>query len=435
MMTTNIIEKIISKEASVGIVGMGYVGLPLAMAFAQAGFKTYGIDINSEKIEKLKSGISYIEDISSGEIKAFLKSGKFIPVSDYEVIRELDVVIICVPTPLNKTKDPDVSYIISVCDEMEPRLHKEMLIILESTTYPGFTREVIVSRIERLGFKVGEDIWVAFSPERVDPGNKRYNIKNTPKVIGGATEKCLNVCKLLYQQVIDRVISVSSTDCAEMVKLLENTFRAVNIGLVNEIAVMCKVLGLDTWEVIEAASTKPFGFMPFYPGPGLGGHCIPIDPHYLSWKLKTLKYNARFIELAGEINSNMPKVVVEMVVEALNREGKPVNGTKILVIGVAYKRDVNDVRESPALDIIELLKQKGGVVSYYDPHVPSLEQFGIALKSQEKVDYSSYDCVVIVTDHTDIDWGEVVEKSKLIIDTRNATKEFRKSFKDKIITL
>ena len=430
----SVIERIVSKEAKVGVIGMGYVGLPLSLAFANSGFKTWGIDIDEKKIERLIQGHSYINDISDSEIKSVVNTGKLIPTSDYNVIKELDAVIICVPTPLNKTKDPDISYILSVCDELEPRLHKDMLVILESTTYPGFTREVLIPRIEKRGFKVGEEIFVAFSPERVDPGNKRYGIKNTPKVIGGATERCLNVCKLLYQQVIDRVIPVSSTDCAEMVKLLENTFRAVNIALVNEIAVMCQVLGLSTWEVIEAASTKPFGFMPFYPGPGLGGHCIPVDPHYLSWKLKTLKYNARFIELAGEINSNMPKFVVNMVTEALNKLKKPVNGSKILIIGVAYKPNVNDIRESPALDIIELLRKKGAKISYYDPYVPVLNLESISLESVKEPNYKEYDCVVVVTDHSNIDWGEVAEQSRLIVDTRNAMKDFRQLYKDKIIT-
>ncbi len=340
-----------------------------------------------------------------------------------------------VPTPLGKTKDPDNSFIMAAAEDLAPRLKRGMLVILESTTFPGFTREVLVPRLEETGLEVGEDFFVAFSPERIDPGNEKFGVRNTPKVIGGMTPRCLEAAQALYGAVIERLVPVSSTDAAEMAKLLENTFRAVNIGLVNEVALMCAKLGLDTWEVINAAATKPFGFMPFYPGPGLGGHCIPVDPHYLSWKLKTLKYNARFIELAGVINAGMPEVTVQIVARALNDRGKPVNGSRILVLGVAYKRDIEDVRESPALDVISLLRGRKARVSYHDPYVASCAVGEESLASVPLADLGSYDCVLIVTDHSSFDYPRICAEAALVVDTRNATRDLRARFGEKIVTL
>ncbi len=420
-----LLEKIRERKAKVGVVGIGYVGLPLAVEFARAGFHVLGVDVNAAKVEKLNSGQSYIPDIPSKTISELVGKELLSATTDYGALAEVDAISICVPTPLRKTKDPDMSYIIYAADEIAKIAHPGMLIVLESTTYPGTTEELILPRMVRNGLNVGQDVFVAFSPERIDPGNKVYGVRNTPKVIGGITESCREVACALYSTAIERVIPVSSTATAEMVKLLENTFRAVNIGLVNEMAIMCDKLGVDVWEVIDAASTKPFGFMPFYPGPGLGGHCIPIDPLYLSWKLKALNYNARFIELASEINTSMPVYVIGKVADALNDDGKPIRGSKIAVLGVAYKRDIDDVRESPALDIIHLLEQKGADVSYHDPYVPSVRlEDGRVMESVELSDewLSEADCVVIVTDHTSYDWQRIVDKSHLIVDTRNATK-------------
>jgi UDP-N-acetyl-D-glucosamine dehydrogenase len=343
--------------------------------------------------------------------------------------------VICVPTPLNKTKDPDISLIMNAADALLPHLRRGQLVVLESTTYPGFTREVLKPYLERTGYKVGRDVFLAFSPERVDPGNPVYHTKNTPKVIGGMTERCNELTQALYSHFIDTIVPVSSCDAAEMVKLLENTFRAVNIGLVNEVALMSKKLGLSTWEVIDAAASKPFGFMPFYPGPGLGGHCIPVDPHYLSWKLKTLKYQARFIELAGVINSGMPEVVVQLVADALNDRKKPVRGSRILVLGVAYKADIDDVRESPALDVLELLLQRGGDVSYHDPFVAKIRLGERELASVPLDKLGSYDCAIVVTNHKVFDYAQICKESQLVVDTRNATKGVRSDFVDKIVTL
>jgi UDP-N-acetyl-D-glucosamine dehydrogenase len=430
-------ERIQSRDAKVAVIGIGYVGLPLAVEVAKAGFPVVGYDKSADKVTRMAAGQSYIKDVSSETLAPLVQSGKLSASNDPDVLGQADVVIICVPTPLNKTKDPDNSFILAAADDLVPRLHKDQLVILESTTFPGFTREILVPRLEETGLKVGRDVFVAFSPERVDPGNPRYHTKNTPKVVGGATPACTEMVALMYGQVMERIVPVSSTDAAEMVKLLENTFRAVNIGLVNEVAIMCQKLGLSTWEVIDAAATKPFGFMPFYPGPGLGGHCIPVDPHYLSWKLKTLKYNARFIELAGEINSNMPEVVVERVAYLLNDRERAVRGSRVLVLGVAYKRDIDDVRESPALDILELLEARGAQVSYYDAYIPSLElAHGKTMTSLPAVDgYGQYDCVVIVTDHSDVDYARVVNEAKLVIDTRNATKKVRPPGATNVITL
>jgi UDP-N-acetyl-D-glucosamine dehydrogenase len=421
---SSLLDRLASRQARISVVGLGYVGLPLAVEFAAAGFNVIGLDVNAEKVASLNRGESYIPDIPTERLKPLVESGRLCATTDYADLRQVDTINICVPTPLTKTKDPDMSYVINSVDEIAKICHEGMLIILESTTYPGTTQEVIVPRIAARGFNVGENVFVAFSPERIDPGNKVYQVHNTPKVVGGVTPACTEVAMALYSASIERTVPVSDPTTAEMVKLLENTFRAVNIGLVNEMALMCDKLGIDAWEVITAAATKPFGFMPFYPGPGLGGHCIPVDPHYLSWKLKTLNYNARFIELASEINTSMPIYVVSKVTEGLNDEGKAVRGSRIVVLGVAYKRDVDDVRESPALDIIGLLEQKGADVRYHDPYVPS-----IRLEDHRHMDGVQYtdallheaDCVVIVTDHSTYDWQHVVNHSRLIVDTRHST--------------
>jgi UDP-N-acetyl-D-glucosamine dehydrogenase len=415
--------KMVEAHMKVGVVGLGYVGLPLLVEIAKSGFTAVGIDLDERKVTAINSGQNYIEDVDSDELRVLVESGKISATSNWDVVSELDAVSICVPTPLRKTKDPDVSYIISAADQIAPRLHEGQLIILESTTYPGTTDELLVPRFNRPGFEVGKHYFLAFSPERVDPGNKVYTTKNTPKILGGVTAECTRRCVDYYSKIFDTVIPVSSSRCAEMVKLLENTFRSVNIGLVNEVALMCDKLGLDVWEVIQAAATKPFGFMAFYPGPGLGGHCIPIDPHYLAWKLKTLNYTARFIELASEINGYMPHFVVDKVVKALNEERKAVNGTRILILGVAYKPNVQDVRESPALDIIGLLRDLRADVSYHDPYVPEVREEAYSLSSVELSDatLASADCVVIVTNHKVIDYERVVNQAKLVVDTRNAT--------------
>lgn len=419
-----LLRRIESREARVGIVGLGYVGLPLAVEFAEAGFTVVGVDVTEEKVTMLNNGESYVGDIPSERLAPLIKNGKFSASVDYGVLKDVDAVSICVPTPLRKTKDPDMSYVIKAVDSVAAVAHDGMLIVLESTTYPGTTEELVEPKLRDEGFVIGEEVFIAFSPERIDPSNPTYGVRNTPKVVGGVTPACTEVSMALYQTAVDLVVSVSSPTAAEMVKLLENTFRAVNIGLVNEIALMCDKLGINVWEVIEAAKTKPFGFMPFYPGPGLGGHCIPIDPLYLSWKLKTLNYTARFIELASEINTSMPAYVVTKVADALNEDGKSVKGSKVVVLGVAYKRDVDDMRESPALDVLHLLIQKGAHVSYHDPHVPSLRlEDGHPLESAAYSDslLSGADCVVIITDHTSIDWSHVTKTAKVVVDSRNAT--------------
>jgi UDP-N-acetyl-D-glucosamine dehydrogenase len=431
-------ERIESRQARVAVIGIGYVGLPLAVEVAGAGFTVCGYDKSMDKVRRVAAGQSYIKDVPTDALAALVSSGKLSASNDPDVLGSADVIVICVPTPLNKTKDPDNSFIVSAMDDLVPRLKKDTLLVLESTTFPGFTREVMVPRLTEAGFTVGKDVFVAFSPERVDPGNPKFHTKNTPKVVGGHTPACLEAVRAIYSTFLERLVPVSSTDAAEMVKLLENTFRAVNIGLVNEVALMCEKLGLDTWEIIEAAATKPFGFMPFYPGPGLGGHCIPVDPHYLSWKLKTLKYNARFIELAGEINSNMPEVVVERLAGALNDRERAVKGSRVLVLGTAYKRDIDDVRESPALDVIHLLRERGAHVAYHDPFIPELvlEEEGHAkMQSVPFENLHGYDAVVIVTDHTGIDYARVVAESKLVLDTRNATKKVRAGARATIVTL
>jgi UDP-N-acetyl-D-glucosamine dehydrogenase len=432
-------RKIASRQARVGVIGLGYVGLPLAVELARAGYEVTGIDIDPGRVKALTSGHSYIQDVSSKEVAALVGKGRLTATDAFQALKSLDTATICVPTPLGKTKDPDISMIKEAIEQIARYLHPGMLIVLESTTYPGTTEEVVRPELERQGLTVGKEIFLAFSPERVDPGNPDYQTKNTPKIIGGSTPTCTELAVALYAGAIDTVIPVSSSKTAEMVKLLENTFRAINIGLANEVAIMCGRLGVNVWEVIDAAATKPFGFMPFYPGPGLGGHCIPIDPLYLSWKLKTLDYNARFIQLASEINTHMPHYVVEKIAAALNERRRSVNGSRILIVGVSYKRDIEDLRESPALDIIRLLRAQGAVVTYADPYNTTLRLEGAAgadvLHSVVLPDgYANQDCVVIVTNHRVIDYQQLVDRSRLVIDTRNAAKRVTRG-RDKIITL
>ena len=422
----NLLLKIADRTIKVGVVGIGYVGLPLAVAFAQAGFQTIGIDLSDRKVKALNRGQSYIEDIPSADVAPLVSANLLRASTDYADLNEVEAIIICVPTPLSKTKDPDISYIINATDRIVQYGSKGKLIVLESTTYPGTTDEVILPRLRENGDQVGQDVFLAFSPERIDPGRRDFMVHNTPKVIGGVTSDCLDVAMALYETAIEELVPVSSTAAAEMVKLLENTFRAVNIGLVNEMAIMCDRLGLNVWEVVDAAATKPYGFMPFYPGPGLGGHCIPIDPQYLSWKLRTLNYTARFIELASEVNGQMPYYVVEKVTNALNDACKPVNGSRILVLGVAYKPDVSDVRESKALDIMFLLQDRGALVDYHDPFVPDLarEDFPKTAIDLTVDALQKADCVVITTNHSAYDWSWIGEHAQLIVDTRNALKGF-----------
>lgn len=417
-----LLDHLNNRTATLGIVGLGYVGLPLAVEFAEADFDVIGLDVNQEKVDILNNGISYIPDIPTERLKPLIASGKLRATTDYNELSMANCINICVPTPLRETKDPDMSYINSSIDAIAQIAQAGMLIILESTTYPGTTQEIIVPVLEQAGFTVGESVFIAFSPERIDPGNKKYTVHNTPKVVGGVTADCSELAECLYRSAIEEVVIVSSPTTAEMSKLLENTFRAVNIGFVNEIALMCDRLNIDAWEVISAAATKPFGFMAFYPGPGLGGHCIPIDPHYLSWKLKKLNYNARFIELASDVNDFMPSYVLGKIADALNDERKSIKGSNVVILGVAYKRDIDDVRESPALHVIKLLQQKGANVSYHDPYVKS-----IRLEGDEKMlssDYSidlleSADCVVVITDHRIFNWQEVGDHASLIVDTRH----------------
>jgi UDP-N-acetyl-D-glucosamine dehydrogenase len=431
--TTEILaEKIRTRKARVGIVGLGYVGLPLAVEFAKAGFEVTGIDISEEKAGRVNAGDSYIGDIASSTLAPLVESGKLRATTDFSAVLDLDTINICVPTPLRKTKDPDMSFIVSSCQEIARHFHAGMLVILESTTYPGTTDEVVLPMLAKTGLEVGRDFFLCFSPERVDPGNPKYQTSNIPKVVGGCTPECTEMGRLFYSAALQHVVPVSSTQVAEMVKLLENTFRMINIGLVNEIAMMCDRIGINVWEVIDAAATKPFGFMPFYPGPGLGGHCIPIDPFYLSWKTKQAGIEARFIELAGYINGQMPHFVVDKIQNALNDLGLAVKGSKIHVMGVAYKRDIDDVRESPALDVLLLLQRKGAAVTYSDPHVASLRLDGVELQAAPESAAAGADCVVIVTDHAAFDYAGLVEQSRLIVDTRNALKGVSS---DKIVRL
>ncbi len=418
-------QKLIERRAVVGIVGLGYVGLPLAVEFAEAGFRVLGVDVDSSKVGRIMRGESYIADVTAARIQTLVAAGRLCASTSYADLSAADAISVCVPTPLRKTRDPDMSYIVQATQSIAEICRRGMLITLESTTYPGTTQEILLPAITQGDFTIGEDVFLAFSPERIDPGNKQFTVRNTPKVVGGITENCGEVAVALYEAAVDTVIAVSSPTAAEMVKLLENTFRAVNIAMVNEMALMCDKLGIDVWEVIAAAATKPFGYMPFYPGPGLGGHCIPVDPHYLSWKLKTLNYRARFIELASEINTAMPYYVVEKITAALNNQGRAVRGARIIILGVAYKRDVDDVRESPALDIISLLQQRGGDVAFHDPHVPN-----IRLENAAELRGSAYsadllraaDCTVIVTDHSAYDWDEIKRCSRAIVDTRHVYK-------------
>jgi UDP-N-acetyl-D-glucosamine dehydrogenase len=414
-------RKIQERTAKVVVIGIGYVGLPLVVEFAKAGFFVTGYDKDREKVRLLSLGESYIGDIATSTLKPLVDAGNLKASTDPDVLGSADCIVVCVPTPLNKTKDPDMRFIASAADEIAAHQRAGMLVVLESTTYPGTTRELLAPKLSHGKFTLGEDVFLAFSPERVDPGNVKWFTKNTPKVLGGVNPPSLEVARALYATILDTVVPVSSADAAEMVKLLENTFRAVNIGLVNEVAIMCDKLGIDVWEVIRAAATKPFGFMPFFPGPGLGGHCIPIDPLYLSWKMRTLKYQARFIELADNVNSGMPDHVVHRVQQALNRAKKPVNGAKILVSGVAYKRDISDYRESPAFDVIVGLERLGAVVVYHDRFVPEVEEHGLKMKSVSgDVRYGDYDAVVIVTDHTGVDYARLLAESHLVVDTRDA---------------
>jgi len=437
-------EKIKSREAVISVIGLGYVGLPLAVVFAEAGFPVVGIETDSAKVDSVNQGISYVADVPSGTLSRLSRGsspvgatgsssaldgrgGSLWATTDYSALSEADVALICVPTPLGKTKDPDVSYIVSAAEDISRRLHCDMLIVLESTSYPGTTEEIVLPVLQQAQgrhYEVGKDFFLAFSPERVDPGRVDWTISNTPKVIGGQTPSCRDMCVALYESIVQQVVPVSSPRAAEMVKLLENTFRATNIGLVNEISIICDRLGIDVWEVIEAAKTKPFGFMPFYPGPGLGGHCLPVDPQFLAWKLKNLNYTARFIQLADEINNGMPLYWVNKVQDSLNLVEKALRGSDILVLGVTYKRDTADTRESPSLDIIDLLLAKGARVDYHDPYARELETESYQLSSiadselKDKLDQA--DCVLIVTDHSSYDWDQVSRLGSLVVDTRNA---------------
>ncbi len=420
-----LLEKIHSGKAVAGVVGLGYVGLPLAVAMAEAGHRVIGFDVSERAVAGINAGRSHIKDVPSDVLRSFTEDGTIQATTDFDRLSECDAISVCVPTPLSKTRDPDVSYVVAATDSIQGRLRAGQLIILESTTYPGTTREVMLPKLEAGGLKAGRDFFLCFSPERVDPGNETWQVRNTPKVIGGITPDCVTVAEAFYSRVMDTVVPVSSTEAAELTKLLENTFRSINIALANEMAQVSSRLGIDVWEVIEAAATKPFGYMKFLPGPGIGGHCIPLDPHYLSWKMRTLAYKTRMIEAASEINTEMPHFVVDKVQDALNWHRKPLMGSRVLVLGIAYKKDIDDVRESPALEIIRMLGERGAEVSYHDPFVASFvdddgaEMASVPL-SEEVLEGS--DCVVIVTDHGSVDYAEVVAKSRLVLDTRNATR-------------
>jgi UDP-N-acetyl-D-glucosamine dehydrogenase len=428
-LVSSLLEKIESRRARTGVVGLGYVGLPLAVELANAGFHTTGVDLDERKIQAITDGQSYIPDVPTSDVRALRQAGRLDATSDFTVVRDLDTINICVPTPLRKTKDPDMSYIVSAVESIATHLHPGMLIMLESTTYPGTTDEVVQPLLEAGGLKAGVDFFLAFSPERVDPGNPTFKTYNVPKVVGGLTPACAQLAAALYGSAIQTIVPVSSTRVAEMVKLLENTFRAVNIGLVNELALMCDRMNIDVWEVVDAARTKPFGFMAFYPGPGLGGHCIPIDPFYLSWKAKQSGFDPRFIELAGHINAGMPHYVADKVSEALNTRRKAVNGSKVLIAGIAYKRDIDDLRESPALDVMGILHERGAQIFYADPYVPLVHarewsgRQDVAAVDLTRGAIAQYDCVVIVTDHKAFDYDAIVAEADLIVDTRNAIKQ------------
>jgi UDP-N-acetyl-D-glucosamine dehydrogenase len=416
-----LIAKAGDRSAVFGIVGLGYVGLPLGIELVRAGYRVIGFDVQQKVVDLLNGGRSHIQDVPASAVAAAVKDGRFAATTDLGRLREPDVISICVPTPLSKTKDPDVSYVLAATESVKQALRRGQLVILESTTYPGTTRELMLPALESTGLKVGSDFFLAFSPERVDPGNPKWHTRNTPKVIGGITDACREATMALYQPAIDTLVPVSSPEAAELVKILENTFRSVNIGLVNEMAIVCDKLGVDVWEVIEAAATKPFGFMKFTPGPGVGGHCIPLDPHYLAWKMRTLNYRTRFIELAGEINAEMPEYWVARVVDRLNDNSKAVRGSRVLILGVAYKKDIDDIRESPALDVIRLLHQRGAEVVYHDPHVARVRDDGLELASValDAATLRGVDCVVIVTDHSRVDYAMVSREARLIVDTRH----------------
>lgn len=422
-------QRLNDRTATVGVVGLGYVGLPLAVELARAGFRTIGIDLDAKKADAVNRGESYIQDVPTARIAELVRAGRLSATSDFSIVRTLDTVNICVPTPLRKTKDPDLSFVVSALQSVQEHLHHGLLVILESTTYPGTTDEVVQPLLEKTGLVAGQDFFLAFSPERVDPGNERWTTKNVPKVVGGLTPTCTALATALYSASIDRVVPVTSPKVAEMVKLLENTFRAVNIGLINELALMCDRLGISVWEVVEAAATKPFGFMPFFPGPGLGGHCIPIDPFYLSWKAKEVGFEARFIELAGHVNGAMPLHVVDKITDALNSQRKAVHGSRILILGLAYKRDIDDLRESPALDVMALLHHKGATLSYHDPYIPSLPAstwpggFDMASVDLIPAALAAADCTVMITDHRMFNLDAIARHAPLIVDSRNAIKE------------
>ncbi len=423
-MQKQLLEKIENKTAVLGVVGLGYVGLPLAVEFARGGLRVVGVEVDARKVERINGGESYVPDVPSAAVADLVKRSLLSATTSYAELRHADAVSICVPTPLRKTRDPDMSYVVDAAEKVAEYCHPGFLIVLESTTYPGTTEEIFEPKLREKGFTVGEDVFLAFSPERIDPGNAKFGVRNTPKVVGGATAACTEVAVALYRLAVDAVVPVSSPRAAEMVKLLENTFRAINIGLVNEMALMCDKLGVDVWEVIDAAATKPYGFMRFTPGPGVGGHCIPLDPLYLSWKLKSLNYTARFIELADTINSHMPEYVVTLVADALNEEGKALRDAKVLVLGAAYKPDIDDVRESPALDVmVELLKRRAEV-RYHDPYVPEVRLDGVTLRSEALTPavLQASDCVLVITNHSVFDWGMIRRHARLILDTRNAMK-------------
>jgi UDP-N-acetyl-D-glucosamine dehydrogenase len=416
-----LLRKAQERSALIGVVGLGYVGLPLAVEMVQAGYRVLGFDVSERVVGCVNAGASHVQDVPSPRLKEFVDKGRLSATTELARMREPDCIAICVPTPLSKTRDPDVSYIVAATESVAATLRAGQVVVLESTTYPGTTRELLLPALSRGGLEVGRDFFLAFSPERVDPGNPQYRTRNTPKVIGGVTRACAEVVCALYQPAIDTLVPVGSPEAAELVKLLENTFRSVNIGLVNEMAIICDKLGVDVWEVIEAAATKPFGFMKFTPGPGVGGHCIPLDPHYLAWKMRTLNYKTRFIELAGEINAEMPEYWVAKVQDVLNDHGKAVRGSRVLIVGVAYKKDIDDVRESPALDIIRLLARMGADVAYHDPFIPEMHEDSIVLHSvsltPEQV--RGADCVVIVTDHSDLDYAMVGREARAVVDTRH----------------
>jgi len=428
-MSHELVERFRRDDLTFGVIGLGYVGLPLAIEAARSGIKVLGFDVKEEVTKGINDGLTHIQDLTHEDIEEQVQAGRLEATTDMGRLAECGAISICVPTPLSKTRDPDISFIFSATEAVSKTLRPGQLVVLESTTYPGTTREIVLPELEKNGLVVGEDFYLCFSPERVDPGNPVWQTKNTPKVIGGLTSDCSEAGVALYSRFFDSLVPVSSTEAAELTKILENTFRAVNIGLVNEVALIADRLGVDVWEVIDAAATKPFGFMKFTPGPGLGGHCIPVDPHYLSWKMRTLNYKTRFIDVASEINSAMPEFVVGKVSKALNRAGKAVNGSRVLVLGVAYKPDIDDVRESPALDVIRLLERDGAKVDYHDPYVPCLEEDGKVWQGKALTDelISSVDVAVIVTNHTDVDHGRVFELAPIVVDTRHATRGLGRS--------